>query len=156
MFTIETAIELAAQKHAGQKRLNGEPYIYHLLRVMSKMKTEEERIIAVLHDIIEDTDVTVDDLLKMGCPKLVVNSISILTNDKHISYAEYIEFIAGLHVEGGCLLSAASFRSAIRVKIEDLSDNLNIADLGHALTDKDSKRITKYIEAINFLRSRSI
>ena len=140
MFTIESAIELAAQKHAEQKRLNGEPYIYHLLRVMSKMKTEEERIIAVLHDIIEDTDVTVDDLLKMGCPQRVYNAVGWLTKKQHDSYERYVE-----------VLSVNPLSKV--VKIADLEDNLNVADLGHALTDRDSKRITKYIKALNFLRS---
>lgn len=140
MFNIETAIELAAKYHSGQKRLNGEPYIYHLLRVMLKMKTEEERIAAVLHDILEDTDVTEEDLLKMGCDEHTVTVISHLSRMAHESYEDYIKSLN---------------YNEIPIKIEDLQDNLNIADLGHALTDKDSKRITKYIKALNYLKSIS-
>src|SRR6188508_1629028 len=79
MSTIERAIEIAAAAHAGQKERNGDPYLFHPLRVMLAVKTEHERMAAVLHDVVEDTAVTLDDLRAEGFPEEVVRAVDLLT-----------------------------------------------------------------------------
>ena len=69
MSTIERAIEIAAAAHAGQRGKDGDPYIFHPLRLMLAVKTDSERMAAVLHDVVEDTAVTLDDLRKTGFPE---------------------------------------------------------------------------------------
>ncbi len=80
MATLEKTIELAVQHHRGQKDKGGEPYILHPLRVMYKMDSESTRIITVLHNIVEDMDVTPDDLRGMGFTFTIVDAIEQLTN----------------------------------------------------------------------------
>ncbi len=87
MSTIEKAIALAARKHAGQKDKGQQPYIFHPLRLMFKVKTSEQQIVAVLHDILEDTDTTVVDLISLGFSQEIVDAILALTKKKmnHVS-----------------------------------------------------------------------
>src|SRR4051812_23848766 len=79
MPTLEDAIILSATKHAGQPNKDGKPYILHPLRVMLAMDTDEERIAAVLHDVVEDSDVTLDALRTLGYSDAVVDAIDSVT-----------------------------------------------------------------------------
>jgi (p)ppGpp synthase/HD superfamily hydrolase len=142
MSTLENAIVLTAQKHAGQKDKSGKPYILHPLRVMLSMETEEERIVAILHDILEDTDVTVSDLLKRGFSEEVVEAIRSVTRRENESYMDFIR-------------RANENEIGRKVKIADLKDNMNW-DRIQQPTDDDLKRMQKYQKAYFQLKRGSV
>lgn len=129
---LSKAILLATTKHDGQKDKGGMPYILHPLKVMHYLKTDDQELmaIAVLHDIIEDTDVTFQDLRNHGMTDRVVYAIKLLTKNPGQSYEEYIEGIK-TNVD------------ALRVKLCDLRHNSDIRRL-KGITDKDIKRMVKY------------
>lgn len=137
---LARALEIAYQAHKGQKCAYGEEYILHPLRVMSGARTEEERIVAILHDVVEDTSVTLDDLSKEGFSENVIKAIDLLTHRDEDSYDEYLEKIA---ISGSTL--------AVTVKILDLIDNINPLRLPE-IGDKEITRIRKYHKAYQRLR----
>lgn len=79
MSSIERAISIAAQAHAGQVDKAGQPYILHPLRVMLRVSTDAERMAAALHDVVEDSDVTLEQLTLEGFPSDVVDAVDALT-----------------------------------------------------------------------------
>src|SRR5215216_3018494 len=89
--TLEDAIELALKAHRGQVDRGGQPYILHPLRIMTKLDTNTERIIGVLHDVVEDTDITLDDLRQMGYPDAVVDAVDALSRREGETYAAFIQ-----------------------------------------------------------------
>ncbi len=91
MATIEQLIAFAAEKHAGQKDKAGHPYIFHVLWVMLEMEGEEAQMIAVLHDVLEDTDTTILDLQRLGLSDCVIEAVKCLTRLKGQSYQDHIE-----------------------------------------------------------------
>lgn len=109
---LDKAISIAVEAHKGQKLINGEPFILHPLHVMFQMKTEEEKIVAVLHDVIEDTKITFEYLYTIF--EFPINrALSALNHHHGEPYlAEYIERVA-------------KNRLAINVKIEDLKHNMD-------------------------------
>lgn len=133
--TIEDAIKTALEVHHDQKDKNGEPYILHPLRVMLAMDSDEERIVAVLHDCIEDGG-DVEDLA--GFDNVIFNSVWRLT---HPDYMPYIEYIRGL--EGDSV--------AIKVKLADLADNLDPRRNVGMDSEKDEERREKYRKAVDML-----
>lgn len=133
MFDLQTAILIAAQAHHGQKRKNGLPYLLHPFRVMLRMKTEKEMIVAILHDVIEDTTVTLDDLRAQGFDKEILAALDLLTKQKGQDYEEYIASISGNPL-------------ARTVKIADLEDNMNLSELPK-VRKKDLNRNRKYKKA---------
>jgi (p)ppGpp synthase/HD superfamily hydrolase len=130
---LERAIDVAVKSHQGQTDKAGQPYILHPLRVMMRMQTHEERIAAVLHDVIEDTDVTIDDLGKAGVPQDVLVVVDHLTHRPDESYEAYVERIATHPI-------------ARRIKIADLEDNMDFKRLAQ-ITEKDLARWQKYHRA---------
>ena len=140
--TIEDAIQLAAQAHKGMTDKAGEPYIFHVLRVMLRMETEEERMIAVLHDLVEDTDYSLDDLRRMGYPERIVEAIDCLTKREE-EKDDYDRFVG--RVKRNPL--------AIRVKVADLEENMNIHRLSE-LTEEDLKRVRKYHRGVRELSKK--
>jgi len=138
MSYLEKAIGLALRKHEGQVDKAGQPYILHSLRVMLKMPTATERIIAVLHDIVEDTDVTLPYVRTLFGDD-VAEAVDRLTHRRGERYAAYIERIA------------AGPDSAIHVKLEDLLDNMNLDRLA-VVTSDDFARQDKYRAAYRRLR----
>lgn len=137
MADIEKAIQLAVQAHIGQKDKAEKPYILHPLRVMNQFSIESEMIVAVLHDVVEDTDITLDDLKKQGFSDLVVDAIGCLSKQDDESYEDFIKRIYVNDL-------------AKKVKIVDIKDNLDLRRLSE-LSEKDLKRIKKYHEALIFL-----
>jgi (p)ppGpp synthase/HD superfamily hydrolase len=140
--TIEDAIQLAAQAHKGMTDKAGEPYIFHVLRVMLRMETEEERMIAVLHDLVEDTDCSLDDLRRMGYPERIVEAIDCLTKREE-EKDDYDRFVGRVKMNP----------LAIRVKVADLEDNMNIHRLPE-LTEEDLKRVRKYHRGVRELSKK--
>ena len=131
------AIELAKQHHKGQTDKAGKPYIEHPLRVMNQMKSEEEKIVAVLHDIVEDTNISLNDLRNEGFSEEVVSAVECLTKQDGENYNSYIERI--------------SFNPlAVKIKLADLEDNRDLTLLPQA-TDKDLERLEKYDKALEKL-----
>ena len=127
MSTIEHAIQIAARAHAGQVDRAGQPYILHPLRVMLAVKGQDERIAAVLHDVVEDTAITMDDLRSEGFPKEVLNAILALTKTK-----------------GETRLAAAARAAANpiarAVKLADVADNMDLSRISKP-TEEDYTRV---------------
>jgi (p)ppGpp synthase/HD superfamily hydrolase len=141
MTLVEHAIRRALEAHAGQKEENGRPYLLHPLRLMLRMDTEQEMAAAVLHDVVEDTDTTIENLRADGFPEEVLAAVALLTHDtKRVSYRKYIERIAADPV-------------ARKVKLADLEDNLNVLRLGR-LGVHESLRLKLYFEAWHTLQER--
>lgn len=136
MISVDKAIQFASKWHEGQKDTWGDPYILHVLHVMMQMDTEAERIVAVLHDVIEDTEATEQDLLDLGCSEQMITAILCLTKDKNEDYMRMIERIKLNPI-------------AKKVKIADLEHNMEIRRLKNRrnLEDKDMNRLKKYLTA---------
>ncbi len=135
---LEKAIEIAIKAHKGQTDKAGQPYILHLLRVMLAGKTKEEQICGVLHDIVEDTEWSFEDLQQAGFSETVVDALKCVTKtSENENYNHFIDRIL-------------SNPLAIRVKINDLTDNMDLSRL-HTITDKDKLRLEKYKKAYNRL-----
>ena len=134
MTTLERAIEIATEAHQGQFDKAGNDYIQHPLRVMAAGKTTDEKIVGVLHDVVEDTDWTFEQLVAEGFSNEVIEALRCVT--KLSKNEPYDKFIA--RVKANPL--------AVAVKLNDLSDNMDIRRLPY-LSDKDVKRLKKYLKA---------
>ena len=139
MFDLDTAMEIAVQAHKGQTQKNGQPYILHPLRLMLKLQTEQEMITAVLHDVLEDSEFTFDDLKRQGCPEAILQALDCLTRRKEERYSDYI-----LRVKNNEL--------ARKVKLVDLQDNMDVLRLTK-LTKKDLDRLQHYHISWNVLNN---
>jgi (p)ppGpp synthase/HD superfamily hydrolase len=137
MADLDKAIALACKVHAAQVDKSGEPYILHPLRLMLKFNNNDERIVGVLHDVIEDSEVTLDDLRKIGFDELIVQAVDSLSKRTDESYESFINRIK-------------VNRLATKVKIEDIKDNLNLTRL-HSISSNDLDRIEKYHKALTYL-----
>lgn len=136
---IETSLGIAVRAYSGKVDKAGKEYILHPLRVMSKMDTDCERATAILHDVIEESDFTKEDLIKAGIPSDVVEAVVCISKKKGEAYGDFIKRVA--HNE-----------MARKVKIADLEDNLDVLRLDE-ITDDDVKRIKKYHSAWKYLTS---
>lgn len=130
---LERAIQIAVNAHLGQTDRGGEPYILHPMRVMVEQKTLETKICAILHDVVEDTEITLEDLRREGFSEPVLEAIRVITKIDGEDYHGYIERVARNPI-------------ARRVKLIDLSDNMDLSRLSR--TDlSDIKRLEKYEKA---------
>lgn len=130
MSTIVRAIEIAYLAHEGQKDKSDADYIHHPLRVMERGKTEIEKICGVLHDVVEDSDWTAEDLRNEGFSEEVISVIKCLSKEtENEDYDVFIERVAKDPI-------------AIRVKLNDLLDNMDITRLNE-LNEKDLNRLNK-------------
>ena len=130
---LNKAIEIATRAYTGQVDKAGAPYILHPLKVMLSRENELERICAVLHDVVEDSDISFEDLRKEGFSEEIIIVLDCLTKRKGESYDEFIARILGNE-------------TACHVKLADLCDNMNLSRIENP-TEKDEARIKKYIEA---------
>ena len=130
---LNKAIEIANRAHMGQVDKAGAPYILHPLRVMMTRDNEIERICAVLHDVIEDSDVTFDNLRREGFSEEIIEVLNCVTKRAGESYDDFINRILGNEI-------------ACRVKLADLCDNMNISRIKNP-TEQDEERIKKYRDA---------
>jgi (p)ppGpp synthase/HD superfamily hydrolase len=139
MHLVEKAIALAVAAHAGEVDKQGKPYILHPLRLMMQMETAEEMITAVLHDVIEDTSTTLEDLGQHGFPEVVLDALALLTHDTaSTSYEEYVAAIKPNPL-------------ARKVKLADLAHNMDIRRLPE-MGMKDYGRLEKYRRAWEMLQ----
>jgi (p)ppGpp synthase/HD superfamily hydrolase len=129
--TLELALQIAVKAHAGQKDKSGEPYIFHPIRVMQRCSTPKAKIVAVLHDTVEDTDVTFKDLEAAGFDSGTLDTLRLVTHEKDVPYDEYIDALMHDPV-------------AVEVKLADLEDNSDIRRLKE-IGAKDVERLKKYL-----------
>jgi len=137
MSDIENAIRLALKVHSGQKDKAGAPYILHPLRVMLSMEHDTEQQVAMLHDVVEDGDITSDMLRSEGFSEEVCLAVAALTKTSGESYNEYLSRLEINPI-------------ARKVKMADLNDNLNLKRIKNP-GKKDRERIIKYRKALEFL-----
>ena len=143
MSTLERAIQIATEAHKGQFDKAGREYIGHPIRVTEMGKTEDEKIVGVLHDVIEDTDWTFERLEAEGFSQEVINALRCVTKtSENENYDEFID-----RVKKNPLAAA--------VKINDLTDNMDIRRLPY-LSDKDVKRLKKYLKAYKRLTGEPV
>jgi (p)ppGpp synthase/HD superfamily hydrolase len=131
---LEKAIQIAAKAHEGQKDKAGQPYILHPIRVMLRCGNETERICGVLHDVVEDTDTTLESLRAAGFGPEVVRVVDALSRRQEESYDGFI----------GRILKNDT---ACRVKLADLADNMDMSRIPFP-SEEDYQRLEKYKKAV--------
>jgi (p)ppGpp synthase/HD superfamily hydrolase len=137
MSTLERAIAIATQAHTGQKDKAGQPYILHPLRVMFRCSTDAERIVAVLHDVLEDTPWTAEKLRLEGFSEEVLLALANVTKRDGEDYEAFVA-------------RAASHPVSRAVKKADLEDNMDLRRLLD-VSPKDAERLKKYLKAYQSL-----
>src|SRR5258708_10762602 len=110
---LEKAIRIATEAHFGQEDRFGAPYILHPLRVMCRVNTDDEKTVAILHDVVEDTDWTFSALRKKGFPAKIIAALDFVTKRDGEAYDRFVE-------------RSASNPLALKVKMADLEDNMDI------------------------------
>lgn len=133
------ALKLSFEAHKNQVDKSGMPYVFHPFHLAEQMKDVQTTIVALLHDIFEDTDYSLDDLSLMGFGDKIIEAISLMTHDKNIPYMDYVVQISKNQI-------------AKAVKLADLKHNSDLTRLD-AVTDKDLKRMEKYKKAIALLEN---
>lgn len=131
------AMKIAFEAHKNQTDKSGIPYIYHPIHLAEQMDDEESVTVALLHDVVEDTDWTLEQLKAEGFSNVVITALSYLTHDDSVPYMEYIIKIAENPI-------------AKKVKLADLKHNSDLLRLDY-VNDKAKKRVEKYKRAIQVL-----
>ena len=137
---IDDALALVTRKFRGLTDKDGEPYVMHCLRVMLGVSDPEAQLVALMHDLVEDTDVTLEELRHTGFSESVVTAIDLITHTADVSYAEYVVRIKQNPI-------------ALQAKLSDLRDN---AAMGRVLyreeqAERDIQRIQRYVLSYQFL-----
>lgn len=138
MSLLEKAISIAVEAHRGQRDKFGGPYILHPLRVMARLESEEEKIVGVLHDVVEDTAWTFEGLRAEGFPEPILDALDCVTKRDGEDYEDFVRRSAGNPL-------------ARRVKLADLEDNMDVRRLP-AVAQKDADRLARYLAAWRMLR----
>ena len=144
IYTKQTkrAMQLAYQAHHGQTDKNGIPYIYHIIHVAEQMTDEITTVAALLHDILEDTTIKLDDLIAQNFPAASIEAVRYLTHDPSVPYLDYIR-------------NLRHNPYAVAVKLADLAHNSDITRLD-IIDDTVRKRIDKYQQAMRILRTTEV
>lgn len=127
------AIRICFDAHRKKDDKGGIPYVFHPFHLAEQMETEEETCAALLHDVVEDTDMTFADLEEKGFPPAVLDALKLLTHDKGVPYLQYVEALSGNRI-------------AARVKLADLRHNSTAGRLPF-IGEKEKKRMRKYLKA---------
>ena len=143
MSTLKRAIEIARQAHAGQVDKGGADYIGHPLRVMERGENEEQKIVGVLHDVVEDSDWTFEMLEEEGFAPAIIEALKCVT--KLSEGEDYDDFISRVMTNP----------LAVKVKLYDIEDNLDVSRLD-SFTDADVARCKKYLNARDRLKAELI
>lgn len=141
MSNLDRAIIVATRAHSGQTDRAGQPYILHPLRVMLKMSSEEARIVAVLHDVLEDTDVTAHDLAAEGFSEEIVEAVQAMSRREGEDYQDFVR-------------RAKQNSIARTVKIADIEDNMD-PSRNTEPSVKDMERLSKYGRALDELMTET-
>lgn len=139
MADLDRAILVAVQAHHGQKDRYGQPYILHPIRVMMRVKTKKEKIVAVLHDVIEDSSLTLENLKAKGFSDEIVQAVDCLTKREGEPYEAHVD-------------KARQNDLALPVKIADLEDNMDPKRID-VFSDEDKKRMARYHKTWTALKS---
>lgn len=131
------ALRLCFEAHKNQVDKSGMPYVFHPFHLAEQMKDEETTIVALLHDVIEDTDYTFDDLKSIGFDDVIINALKLMTHDESVPYMEYVTEIKTNPI-------------ARAVKLADLHHNSDLSRLD-VIDESALKRKEKYTEAIKLL-----
>ena len=132
------ALLLSFEAHKDQRDKSGMPYVYHPFHVAEQMTDEDTTVVALLHDVAEDTDITVEDIRRLGFPDRVCAALERLTRDKSVPYMEYIEGLSSDPI-------------AAAVKLADLEHNSDLSRLG-TVDEKAAARAKKYRAAMELLK----
>ena len=143
IFTKQTraALDICYAAHKDQLDKGGLPYVFHPYRVAEQMQTEDEVTVALLHDVVEDSNITIEDLRSRKFPLDVILAVSALTRERGTPYFEYLEKVGKNEL-------------ARKVKIADLQDNMDLSRLDTP-TENDKKRAEKYRRALQLLHERN-
>lgn len=131
------AINLLFEAHKDQKDKSGLPYVFHPFHVAEQMDDEDSTIVALLHDLLEDTSYTVEDLKKIGFNNKVCDALILMTHDDNVKYLDYVKKIKNNEI-------------ARKVKIADLKHNSDLSRLD-IITEYDLERKAKYTKALEIL-----
>lgn len=131
------AMKLCFEAHKEQVDKSGLPYVFHPFHVAEQMQDEVTTTVALLHDLVEDTDYSIQDLIDMGFPQAVTDALSLLTHDKSVGYFDYVSSIKSNPV-------------ARAVKIADLKHNSDLSRLD-SISEEDLIRAEKYRRSLNDL-----
>jgi len=142
MLTIRQALKYVNTKHASQTDKLGVPYIWHLIRVARKLKHKNEKLLALLHDVIEDTDTNIEEIKALGVCDEIIEALGLLTHKENVPYEEYIRNISTNPL-------------AKAVKLADLSDNSNAERLEKLPLEIQTKLKNKYDIAFSILKAKS-
>ena len=135
------AMKLLYEKQGAQRDKSGLPYVFHPFHVAEQMTDEYTTAAALLHDLVEDTDTTFEELADCGFPEGVIDALRLLTHPEGVDYFDYVRRLSGNAV-------------ARRVKIADLKHNMDLTRLD-VITEKDLKRRAKYERALELLEAQS-
>ena len=133
------ALKLCFEAHRDQIDKSGMPYVFHPFHLAEQMDTEESTIVALLHDIVEDTNYTLQDLKALGFPSNVIDALALMTHDPRVPYMEYVKGISANPL-------------ATKVKLADLRHNSDLSRLD-SVDEKALYRVKKYAAAIELLES---
>lgn len=141
IYTPKTkrAIQIMYQSHKNQFDKSGIPYVFHPWHIAEQMDDENSTIVALLHDVVEDSNITFDDFYNENFDSLVIEALKLLTHDKDKDYYEYIEMISKNEL-------------AKKVKIADLKHNCDLSRLNE-VNQTDLSRVEKYKNSIKFLEN---
>lgn len=131
------AMKLCFNAHKDQVDKSGMPYVFHPFHLAEQMPDEETTVVALLHDVVEDTDYTIGDLRALGFPENMLEAIALMTHDETVPYMEYVEKIK-------------KNRIAATVKRADLMHNSDLSRLD-TVDEKALRRVQKYKKAIELL-----
>ena len=132
------ALKLCFDAHCDQTDKSGMPYVFHPFHLAEQMDTEESVIVALLHDVVEDTGYTLDDLREMGFGDAVIDALTLMTHDPQVPYMDYVQAIKTNPL-------------ATKVKLADLQHNSDLGRLTH-IDQKALDRVEKYRKAIVLLK----
>ncbi len=138
LHLLETAIRLAAKVHRGQVDRFGKPYILHVMRVMMRGQDLEEQLLGALHDVLERSELTVDDIAKKGFPPRVLRALLHITRVEPETYEQYIDRVVQDNL-------------AIRVKLHDLADKMDLLHVDQ-LDPTDLKRYNRQLAAYHRIK----
>ena len=136
--TTKMAMRLCFQAHKNQTDKSGIPYVFHPIHLAEQMEDEDTTVVALLHDVVEDTDYTIDDLAAMGFHERVLDAIRLMTHDDDVPYMDYVAKIKENAI-------------AKAVKLADLAHNSDITRLD-VIDEKAKARVEKYARAIQLLK----
>lgn len=131
------AMKLCFDAHKNQVDKSGMPYVFHPICLAEKMDTEESIVVALLHDVVEDTDYTLGDLREMGFGDAIIEALTLMTHDPDVPYMDYVKAIGTNPL-------------ATKVKLADLRHNSDLGRLNQ-IDQKALERVKKYKKAIEYL-----